>query len=201
MSPLWHGTELARVFAYGAAEPIWLTIVHVLYLARAVRRRLDVDPAHRRAEAEQVTSTDSDLIATVPHLRPMRSLYAGNASSVMQRGWFATRSTNWLVVVSGFFEPIFYLLSLGIGLGAMVGDVHDVERPAHSVRGVHRAGAAGDGGHERRRLRLHLERLLQDALRQALRGDARPPRSARSTSRSARSCSRCCAARSTRSAS
>ncbi len=70
-----------------------------------------------------MTSTDSDFVATVPHLRPMRSLYAGNASSVMQRGWLATRSTNWLVVVSGFFEPIFYLLSLGIGLGKMVGDV------------------------------------------------------------------------------
>ena len=70
-----------------------------------------------------MTSTDSDLVATVPHLRPMRSLYAGNASSVMQRGWFATRSTNWLVVISGFFEPIFYLLSLGIGLGALVGTV------------------------------------------------------------------------------
>ncbi len=70
-----------------------------------------------------MTSTDSDLVATVPHLRPMRSLYAGNASSVMQRGWFATRSTNWLVIVSGFFEPIFYLLSLGIGLGKLVGDV------------------------------------------------------------------------------
>ncbi|WP_426519673.1 ABC transporter permease [Diaminobutyricibacter sp. McL0618] len=70
-----------------------------------------------------MTSTDSDLVATVPRLRPMRSLYAGNASSVMQRGWFATRSTNWLVIVSGFFEPIFYLLSLGIGLGKLVGDV------------------------------------------------------------------------------
>ncbi|MFF1633538.1 ABC transporter permease [Leifsonia sp. NPDC058248] len=56
-------------------------------------------------------------------MRPVRSLYAGNATSVMQRGWFATRSTNWLVVISGFFEPIFYLLSLGIGLGALVGTV------------------------------------------------------------------------------
>lgn len=55
--------------------------------------------------------------------RPVRSLYAGNARSVMYRGWTATRSTNWLVVVSGFFEPIFYLLSLGIGLGALVGTV------------------------------------------------------------------------------
>ena len=32
ISPLWHGTELGRVLAYGAAEPIWLTVIHVLYL-------------------------------------------------------------------------------------------------------------------------------------------------------------------------
>lgn len=33
ISPLWHGTELSRVFAYGASEPIWLSILHALYLA------------------------------------------------------------------------------------------------------------------------------------------------------------------------
>ncbi|MDQ2660461.1 MAG: ABC transporter permease [Actinomycetota bacterium] len=33
ISPLWHSTELARVFSYGYDEPIWLTIVHVVYLA------------------------------------------------------------------------------------------------------------------------------------------------------------------------
>ena len=33
ISPLWHGTELSRVFAYGLPEPIWLSLVHVLYLA------------------------------------------------------------------------------------------------------------------------------------------------------------------------
>ncbi|WP_411721847.1 ABC transporter permease [Mycetocola sp.] len=32
ISPLWHGTELARVFSYGYAEPIWLTVLHVAYL-------------------------------------------------------------------------------------------------------------------------------------------------------------------------
>lgn len=70
-----------------------------------------------------MTDTDQRLIATVSRSRPLSALYAGNASAVMQRGWLATRSTNWLVVVSGFFEPIFYLLSLGVGLGAMVGEV------------------------------------------------------------------------------
>ena len=32
ISPLWHGAELSRVFAYGMAEPIWLTVIHVAYL-------------------------------------------------------------------------------------------------------------------------------------------------------------------------
>jgi lipooligosaccharide transport system permease protein len=29
----------------------------------------------------------------------------------------------WLVLLSGFFEPLFYLLSIGVGLGALVGNV------------------------------------------------------------------------------
>lgn len=32
ISPLWHGAELSRVFAYGMDEPIWLTVTHVAYL-------------------------------------------------------------------------------------------------------------------------------------------------------------------------
>jgi lipooligosaccharide transport system permease protein len=70
-----------------------------------------------------VTSTHTGLTASVRSGRPLKSLYAGNATSVMQRGWLATRSTNWLVLLSGFFEPFFYLLSLGIGLGSLVGTV------------------------------------------------------------------------------
>lgn len=35
----------------------------------------------------------------------------------------------WLLVVSGLFEPVFYLLGLGIGLGALVGDVDYGGRP------------------------------------------------------------------------
>jgi lipooligosaccharide transport system permease protein len=52
ISPLWHGAELGRVFAYGMAEPFWLTVGHVAYLAmvafvgwkitqRVVTRRLN----------------------------------------------------------------------------------------------------------------------------------------------------------------
>ena len=55
----------------------------------------------------------------------VRSLYAGNARAVLGRGLLATRSTNWLIVLTGVFEPIFYLLSLGLGLGGLIGTVTD----------------------------------------------------------------------------
>ncbi len=58
-----------------------------------------------------------------PRSGVISALYAGNSRSVIERGLLATRSSNWLIVVSGFFEPVFYLLSLGIGLGALVGPV------------------------------------------------------------------------------
>jgi ABC-type multidrug transport system permease subunit len=32
ISPLWHGAELSRVFAFGLEEPLWLTVTHVGYL-------------------------------------------------------------------------------------------------------------------------------------------------------------------------
>lgn len=32
ISPLWHGTELGRVFSYDYAEPVWLSALHVLYM-------------------------------------------------------------------------------------------------------------------------------------------------------------------------
>lgn len=53
----------------------------------------------------------------------VRALWAGNPAAVVQRGFIAARSSNWIVVLSGFFEPVFYLASMGIGLGAYIGDV------------------------------------------------------------------------------
>jgi len=53
----------------------------------------------------------------------VRALYSGNSRVVVARGLLATKSTNWVVVFSGFFEPVFYLLAMGWGLGAFIGDV------------------------------------------------------------------------------
>ncbi|MGN7198717.1 ABC transporter permease [Arthrobacter sp. SAFR-044] len=55
--------------------------------------------------------------------RSFGPLYSRNARAVISRGLMATRSTNWLVMVSGFFEPVLFLISMGVGLGAIVGDV------------------------------------------------------------------------------
>ena len=55
--------------------------------------------------------------------RFLGAIYAGNSRAVISRGLLATKSSNYLVVLSGFFEPVFYLLSMGIGLGALVGTV------------------------------------------------------------------------------
>ena len=47
---------------------------------------------------------------------------AGLARTLVERNARAYRHA-WIAIVSGFFEPVFYLFSLGVGLGALVGDV------------------------------------------------------------------------------
>lgn len=32
ISPLWHASELGRQFSYGPTEPLWLSVLHVVYL-------------------------------------------------------------------------------------------------------------------------------------------------------------------------
>ncbi|MEH0110387.1 ABC transporter permease [Tersicoccus sp. MR15.9] len=58
-----------------------------------------------------------------PSRRPLAALYSRNARAVIGRGLRVIRSQNWVILVSGFFEPVFYLLSLGVGLGTLVGRV------------------------------------------------------------------------------
>lgn len=58
------------------------------------------------------------------HLRilPPALLEARRPQRLMERSLMVNRRT-WLVLVSGFFEPLFYLLSIRIGFGDLVGDV------------------------------------------------------------------------------
>ena len=53
----------------------------------------------------------------------LANLYAGNARAVIGRGFRVIRTANWGVIATGFFEPVFYLLAMGMGMGALVGSV------------------------------------------------------------------------------
>ena len=55
---------------------------------------------------------------------PVRTLPSGGrfALRLVQRN-LVTGRRQWLLIVSGFFEPVFFLLGLGIGVGKLVGDV------------------------------------------------------------------------------
>ena len=53
------------------------------------------------------------------------SMYAGRPRVSIQRNFLAFRSSSWIAVASGFLEPLLYLLSFGVGIGAMVGNVTD----------------------------------------------------------------------------
>ncbi|MGK5742208.1 ABC transporter permease [Micromonospora sp. URMC 103] len=45
------------------------------------------------------------------------------AASVAERNVAALRSVYWLLLASGFVEPLLYLLSIGVGVGTLVGDL------------------------------------------------------------------------------
>lgn len=60
---------------------------------------------------------------TTLRIAPPLGVIAGARSPrVVERNVLQSRRA-WIVIVSGFFEPLFYLLGLGFGLGRVVGDV------------------------------------------------------------------------------
>src|SRR5665647_2561898 len=44
------------------------------------------------------------------------------ARMLVERNFLSFRRT-WSIIVSGFFEPVFFLYAMGVGIGSMVGDV------------------------------------------------------------------------------
>jgi lipooligosaccharide transport system permease protein len=70
---------------------------------------------------EQPAGNGRQAVSLVLRVIPLQ-LYAGRASVVLERNLRVYRRA-WLIIVSGFFEPVFYLLALGAGLGALVGTV------------------------------------------------------------------------------
>lgn len=62
----------------------------------------------------------SSTILTTRVAPPVRP--GARAHRVLERNTLVFRRS-WTIIVSGFFEPIFYLFSIGIGIGELVGEV------------------------------------------------------------------------------
>lgn len=71
-------------------------------------------------ERSQVVRTAAGRLE---HSRPLPAVWSGNLGAVLERGWIAIRTQNWGILLSGFFEPVLYLLAMGWGLGGLVGSV------------------------------------------------------------------------------
>ena len=52
--------------------------------------------------------------------------FSGRPTTMIERAFMALRSSTWIVVASGFVEPVFYLMAFGLGLGKVIGNVSGI---------------------------------------------------------------------------
>ncbi len=65
-------------------------------------------------------------LAELPlRILPPQIVQARRPHRLLERQWMVNRAGGWTILVTGFFEPLFYLLSIRIGFGSLVGDVED----------------------------------------------------------------------------
>lgn len=82
-----------------------------------------------------VIDRDGSYQRASPLLRilPIELLSARRPHRMVERHFLINRRGGWKIIVSGFVEPLFYLLSIRIGFGALVGDVIDGGRVVEYV--------------------------------------------------------------------
>ena len=139
LTPLWHGVALCRALCLGRGQRP----------GRAAARRLPGRAGRRRALGRgphlpkaAVCLASPCACSRRPGCWPGRACGSGRGSLHLAERHARVYRRTWLVFVSGVVEPLFYLLSIGVGLGKLVGTV-PARRPAHPVPGVRRARPAG----------------------------------------------------------
>jgi lipooligosaccharide transport system permease protein len=65
--------------------------------------------------------------------KPGEKYYSGRSRAIMERAYIAFKSSTWLIVISGFVEPVLFLLSFGYGLKDLVGDITVAGQPVGYV--------------------------------------------------------------------
>lgn len=61
-------------------------------------------------------------MAFLTRIAPPMIFGSRRAALLVERNIYVYRRT-WLVIFSGFFEPLFYLLSIGLGIGGLIGTI------------------------------------------------------------------------------
>lgn len=61
-------------------------------------------------------------VSAPTRITPIGKVTPFRAQRIWEKNFYAYRRM-WKIVFSGFFEPVFYLFAVGIGVGALVGDV------------------------------------------------------------------------------
>jgi lipooligosaccharide transport system permease protein len=59
------------------------------------------------------------LVARIAPYEALAGMGVGRGHVLVERSLMVYRRS-WLIIVSGFFEPLFYLLSIGVGLGKLI---------------------------------------------------------------------------------
>ena len=55
--------------------------------------------------------------------KPGEAIYSGRSRVVLERSWIQFKSSAWIVVASGFIEPLLNLVVFGFGVGQFIGDI------------------------------------------------------------------------------
>ena len=90
-------------------------------------RGLRALPAHLRRPAGRMSTTGAETplrehSGVALRITPLALLGGRHAVRVLERNILVYRRS-WIFIVSGFFEPLFYLLSIGVGLSHLVGPI------------------------------------------------------------------------------
>ena len=127
LTPLFHGVELTRALSLGTVG------------GRPARR---CRPRRRPARLFAIGGTSlhdpdhraSGWCADDARCRSPRPFLIGSRRSLrlVERNIYVYRH-GWMVILSGFFEPLFYLLGSGSGSGALVGTVAGPGRRSRSA--------------------------------------------------------------------
>ena len=156
-TPLWHGVDF-RHLTLGTPSLGW-SAMHAGYLLLWAAAGVWI--ARRSYTKGLAQLTALALTQTRGHLLFERNLM------VYRRAW--------MTILSGFFEPIFYLFSLGIGLGHFVGQIHGVSYASYIAPAL-LASAAMNGAIYDATTNVSLEAALREGVRLDARDAARPHR-------------------------